>query len=218
MSLMESLKWRSAVRNFDLAKKVSKNDLESLLEAGNLTATSMGLQPFKIVVVDNEELQKQMVSLSYNQQQVADASHILIFAIDTNVNQENIDAYIDRVVEVRGVKEEDLEGYKNSVSNYLSMMDQDTKLQWATKQAYIALGTVMTVASELKIDSCAMEGFDSLQYQELLNLGSKELMPVVILPIGYRSDKEQMASLPKVRKTRDNFVIEINESEPVEFK
>lgn len=215
---MESLKWRSAVRNFDLAKKVSKNDLESLLEAGNLTATSMGLQPFKIVVVDNEELQKQMVSLSYNQQQVADASHILIFAIDTNVNQENIDAYIDRVVEVRGVKEEDLEGYKNSVSNYLSMMDQDTKLQWATKQAYIALGTVMTVASELKIDSCAMEGFDSLQYQELLNLGSKELMPVVILPIGYRSDKEQMASLPKVRKTRDNFVIEINESEPVEFK
>lgn len=210
MSIIESLKWRAAVRKFDASKKVNEQDLEKLLDAGNLTATSMGLQPFKIVVVSNEELQKQMVPMSYNQQHVAEASHILVFAIETNINQEKVDAYIERAMELRKASKADLEGYKNSVSSYISMMDADTKKAWATKQTYIALGTVMTVAAELKIDSCAMEGFEPLAYQKLLNLEAQNLMPVVILPIGYRSDEDYMASLPKVRKTRENFIVEIN--------
>lgn len=210
MSIIDSLQWRAAVRNYDTSKKVSKEDLELLLESGNLTATSMGLQPFKIVVVSDPEFQKQLVPVSYNQQHVADASHILIFAIDTNIDQSKIDALIERTIEVRGVSSSDLEGYKTSMSGYLAAMSQETKLAWATKQAYIALGTVMTAAADLRIDSCAMEGFDPLEYQKMLGLESKDLMPVVVLPIGYRSDKEQMASLPKVRKTRENFVLEIN--------
>ncbi|CAM1341741.1 NAD(P)H-dependent oxidoreductase [Tenacibaculum amylolyticum] len=210
MDLIESLKWRASVRNYDTSKKIEEQDLEKLIEAGNLTATSMGLQPFKIVVLSNEELQKKLVPISYNQQQVAQASHILVFAVDTNINESAIDNYINRVIEVRGVTNDSLEGYKQSMTNYLTMMDEEAKITWATKQAYIALGTVMAAAADLKIDSCAMEGFDPIQYQELLELKDKNLLPVVILPVGYRSSEEKMADLPKVRKTRENFVLEIN--------
>ncbi len=210
MSIIESLKWRVAVRKYDTTRKVSKQDLEILLEAGNLSATSMGLQPFKIVVISNDELKGQLVPISYNQQHVADASHVLVFAIETNVNQNTVNAYIERAMELRKLSMVDLQGYKDAVSNYISMMDVETRKVWATKQAYIALGTVMTAAADLKIDSCAMEGFDPLKYQELLDLESKKLMPVVVLPIGYRSKEETMADLPKVRKTRANFIVEIN--------
>lgn len=210
MDLIESLKWRASVRNYDTSKKIEAQDIEKLIEAGNLTATSMGLQPFKIVVLSNEELQKKLVPISYNQQQVAQASHILVFAVDTNINESAIDNYINRVIEVRGVTNDSLEGYKLSMTNYLTMMDEEAKITWATKQAYIALGTVIAAAADLKIDSCAMEGFDPIQYQELLELKDKNLLPVVILPVGYRSSEEKMADLPKVRKTRENFVLEIN--------
>ena len=156
-----------------------------------------------------DELKEQLVPMSYNQQQVADAPHLLVFAIETNINQITVDAYIERAMELRKLSLSDLQGYKDSVSNYISMMDENTRKEWATKQVYISLGTVMTAAAELKIDSCAMEGFDPLQYQNLLNLESQNLMPGVILPIGYRSDEEFMASLPKVRKTREHFIVEI---------
>jgi len=210
MEILDSLKWRAAVRKYDTAKKVEKDKLEKLLEAGNLTPTSMGIQPFKIVVVENKEIQEKLVEFSYHQQQVAEASQLLVFAIETDVNEETVEAYIQRSMEVRGIQKKDLEGYQNSVLGYLSAMDDQTKINWATKQAYIALGTVMTVAAELKIDSCAMEGFDPKKYQEILGLKKQNLLPVVILPIGYRSKEDFMASLPKVRKTRDNFVLEIN--------
>ncbi len=210
MDVIDSLKWRASVRKYDTAKKVTEADLDTLLEAGNLAPTSMGLQPFKMVVVSNDELKAQLVPMSYNQMHVAEASHILIFAVETDLNLENVDAYISRAMEVRNQSLNDLQGYKDSIGGYMTMMDDSTKLTWATKQAYIALGTVMTVAADLKIDSCPMEGFDPLQYQELLGLKSQNLMPVVILPIGYRSKEEEGASLPKVRKTRENFVLEIN--------
>ncbi|UTW61754.1 NAD(P)H-dependent oxidoreductase [bacterium SCSIO 12741] len=209
---MDSLKWRAAVRKYDTSKKVSAEDLELLLEAGNLTATSMGLQPFKIVVVSDPELQRNLVPESYNQQHVADASHILVFAVETDLGQKDVDAYIKRAMELRNLPASALEGYKNSISHYLGSMSEEVKLSWATKQAYIALGTVMTVAAELKIDSCAMEGFNPESYQKMLGLDSKNLLPVVILPIGYRSEEEMMASLPKVRKHRDDFVLEISNS------
>lgn len=210
MKELESLKTRASVRKFDSSKKVSNEDLETLLEAGNLAATSGGLQPFKIVVVSNDEIKKQLVPFSYNQEQVGTASHVLIFATETKIGENTVQAYIDRAAEVRNVEHSALEGYKNSMNGYMQMMDEDGKQVWARKQAYIALGTVMTIAADMKIDTCPMEGFEAEKYQELLKLNEKNLMPAVILPIGYRSDEEVMANAPKVRKTRENFVVEIN--------
>jgi len=210
MKALESLKWRASVRKFDTDLKVSNKDLETLLEAGNLAATSGGLQPFKIVVVSNDELKKQLVPMSYNQEHVGTASHVLVFSIETKIGHNTVDAYIDRAAEVKNLERSDLEGYQNSMYGYMDGMDENQKLVWARNQAYISLGTVMTIAADLKIDSCAMEGFDPLKFQEALDLKSKNLMPVVILPIGYRSKEEVMASAPKVRKTTENFVLEIN--------
>jgi nitroreductase / dihydropteridine reductase len=210
MKELEALKWRASVRKFNTDLKVSDKDLETLLEAGNLAATSGGLQPFKIVVVSNDELKTQLVPMSYNQEQVSTASHVLIFATETKIGTNTVDAYINRAAEVRQVEHTELEGYKNSMNGYMQMMDEKQQQAWARNQAYISLGTVMTIAADLKIDSCAMEGFEPLKYQELLNLESENLMPVVILPIGYRSDEEVMANAPKVRKAKENFVLEIN--------
>jgi len=210
MSILESLKWRAAVRKFDVMKKVSDQDLETLLEAGNLTATSMGLQPFKIGVVSNADLLAKLVPLSYNQGHVAEASHLLVFAIETGIDETIIDNYIKRAMELRNLPFSALEGYKNSISGYLSSMDEEAKRVWATKQTYIALGTVMAAAADLKIDSCAMEGFDPIAYQKILDLEPKNLLPVVVLPIGYRSEEEVMAGLTKVRKSKENFVLELN--------
>lgn len=210
MKVLESLKSRASVRKFDPSLKVKNEDLETLLEAGNLTATSGGLQPFKIVVVSNDELKEQLVPYSYNQEQVGKASHVLVFATETEIGKNTVDAYINRAAEVRGLEHSALEDYKNSMYGYMQMMDEAQKQAWARNQAYIALGTIMSIAADMKIDTCPMEGFEPLKYQELLNLKSKDLMPAVILPIGYRSEEEVMANTPKVRKSRENFVMEIN--------
>lgn len=191
-------------------KKVKAEDLERLLEAGNLAATSGGFQPFKMVVLNNVELQTQLIPMSYGQSQVKDASHVLIFAIESNIDTGIVDTYIKRATEVRGQGKEELIAYSDSMKDWISSMDDAAKYNWAKNQAYISLGTVLAVAAELRIDTCPMEGFDPLQYQELLGLKSKNLMPVLVLPIGYRSIEDKLSKENKVRKTRENFVLELN--------
>ncbi len=209
MSLLESLKWRSAIKKFDTSKKVSKEDIEVLLTAGNLAPTSGGLQPFKIIIVSNDDLKKKLVAASYEQPQVADASHLLVFAIEQEIDEEIVNRYIKRAEEVRGKGKESLIAYSESMKYFISTMDEATKYTWAKSQAYIALGMVMAAAAEMRIDSCPMEGLVPDKYQEMLDLKSKKLMPVVILPIGYRSENDVHSKEEKIRKIRDNFVIEI---------
>lgn len=210
MSIIESLKWRAAIKKFDTSKKVSSENVESLLEAANLAATSGGLQPFKMVVVNSEEHKTQLLPLSYGQKQVQDASHLLIFAIETNISEETVNNYIKRVAELRGKDKEELIGYANSMKAYVSSMDENAKLAWAKNQSYIALGTVLSAAADLKIDSCPMEGFDPVGYQEVLGLKEHNLLPALVLPIGYRSEEDVHSKEAKVRKSRENFVVEIN--------
>jgi len=210
MNTIENLKWRSATKKFDPSKSVSDADLEILIEAANLAPTSFGIQPFQLVVVKNKELQSDLVEISYGQTQVADASHVLVMAIETEIGQEQVDNYFDRMAEVRNMEPEALAGYKEMMSGYMTTMDDSIKPGWAAKQAYIALGTLMTAAAELKIDACPMEGFDAVKFQSKLGLASKRLMPVVILPIGYRAEDDELANAPKVRKKRSDFVVEVN--------
>jgi nitroreductase len=210
MITIENLKWRSAIKKFDPVKTVSDEDLEILIEAANLAPTSFGIQPFRLVVVKNKEVQKELLEISFGQQQVLDASAVLVFAIETSIGQEQIDNYFDRIAEVRSVELESLAGYKEMMLGFVTNMNEANKSGWASKQAYIALGTLITAAAELKIDACPMEGFDPIQYQNKLGLKDKGLMPVVILPIGYRSDKDHSSKAEKVRKKRSDFVVEID--------
>lgn len=210
MNVIESLKWRAAIKQFDPLKKVEKNDLEQLLNAANLAATSGGLQPFKVVVVGEGELKSKLAPHGFNQPQIGDASHVLVFAVETNIGGQTVDDYIARSAEVRGADKGSLIGYSESMKMYVNSMDDGAKLSWGKNQAYIALGTVLTVAAELRIDSCPMEGFDAIKFSEILDLESKNLVPVLILPIGYRSDKDVHSKETKIRKKRENFIIEMN--------
>jgi len=210
MNILESLQWRSAIKQFDPSKKVSQEDLNHLIESANLAATSGGFQPFKLIVVSEGELKNQLANHAYGQPQVKDASHVLVFADQTQVDDRIIQDYIDRASEVRNVGKETFEGYANAMKMYMSSMDSETRYAWSKNQSYIALGTVLTAAADMRIDTCPMEGFEPLKYQELLGLESKNLMPVSILPIGYRSENDVHSKEAKVRKTRENFVIELN--------
>jgi len=210
MSLIESLKWRSATKKFNPTKKVSDSDVEQLIEAGNLAPTSAGLQPFKLVVVKNEKLRAQLTPASWGQGQITEASHLLVFAVQTNPSTELIDNYVNRVAEVRNQDVASLDGLKDMINGFVSPMDEPTRKVWFAKQAYISMGTMISAASELKIDTCPIEGFDPIQYSEILNLNDQNLMPVCVLAIGYRSEEDVFSKMDKVRKKRNDFVLEIN--------
>lgn len=210
MSTLESLKWRASIKKFDPSKKVSQEDVEQLLEGANLAATSGGLQPFKVVVVGDGELKNQLSGHTFGQSQVKDASHVLVFSVETNISEDTVNAYIDRAAEVRGREKESLIGFADSMKAYISSMDTNARIAWGKNQAYIALGTVLTVAAEMKIDTCPMEGFDPIQFREILGLEAQNLMPVAILPIGYRSDQDVLSKEAKVRKKREDFILELS--------
>ncbi len=209
MDVLESLKWRSAIKRFDPEKKVNQEDLEELLEAANLAATSGGLQPFKMVVVGEGALKSQLAPHVYGQSQVKEAPHVLVFSVETNISEQTVDAFVARAAEVRGQGKESLIGFSDSMKMYISSMDADARIAWGKNQAYIALGTVLAVAAEKRIDTCPMEGFDAIQFQEILGLKSKKLMPVLILPVGYRSEEDVHSKEAKIRKKREDFVLEL---------
>lgn len=208
MNVMESLKWRSAIKKFDPNKQVSETDIEQLIEAANLAATSGGLQPFKIAVIGAGTLKSQLAPHAFGQAQVKDASHVIVFSVETDISGQTVDAYVERAAEVRGQGKEFLIGYADSMKAYINSMDDITKLAWGKNQAYIALGTVLAVAAEMRIDTCPMEGFDAMKFQEILDLESKNLMPVLILPIGYRSEEDVHSKETKIRKKREDLIIE----------
>lgn len=208
MDIIESLNWRSAIKNFDPSKKVAEKDLETLIEAANLAPTSGGFQPFKLLVISNQELKEQLVEHTFGQKQVAEASHVLVFAYQTKVDESLVDNYIDRAVKARGVTHESMQQFAQGMKGFIANIDEAGKSTWVAKQAYIALGVVMSAAAELKIDSCPMEGFNPMKYQELLGLEKEGLMPAVVLPIGYRSEEDKYSQMPKVRKSREELVLE----------
>lgn len=210
MSIIDSLKWRAAIKKFDPEKKVKQEDLEQLLRAANLAATSGGLQPFKVIVVGEGELKSKLEPHGYGQPQFASASHIVVFAVETNIGEETVDAYVSRASEVRGQGTESLIAYASSMKKYIESMDDAAKINWGKNQAYIALGTVLAVAAEMRIDTCPMEGFDPIKFTEILDLESKSLVPVLALPIGYRSIDDVHSKAAKVRKKREDFVVEMS--------
>lgn len=209
MNAIESLNWRAAIKQFEPTKQVSTEDLNILLEAGNLAATSGGMQPFKIVVVSKPETKIKLQAAAYGQKQVAEASHVLVFAIEKEIGANTVDRYIKRAAEVRNIPAESMEGYANSMKGYMGSMDDATKAHWAKSQAFIALGTILLTAASMQIDSCPMEGFQADQFAEILNLSEQKLTPVAILPIGFRSPEDRYSNMPKVRKTKEDFILEI---------
>ncbi len=207
MNFTEALRWRYATKKFDPAKVVDEETVNLLLEAANLSATSYGLQPFKFVVIRNQEVQEQLVTSSYGQRQVADASHVIVIAARTDIDADYIGKYVDYIEAERELGAGSLDDYKDIMTGAVTGMPDDTMDQWTAKQAYIVLGTLLAACAVMKVDSCPMEGFVANEYDEILQLGEHELTAVVVIPIGVRADDDVNQNNKKVRRPLDDMVV-----------
>ncbi len=206
---LETRTWRYATKKFDASKKVSSEDFETLLEATRLSASSYGLQPYKILIIENKDIREKLKPVSWGQSQITDASHLLVFASLTNFGSELVDSYVSNVSTTRNIPEESLKEYSDFMKSNLLDLSKEVKENWTAKQAYIALGNLMQAAAELKIDTCPTEGFEADKYDEILGLAAKGLTATVVLPIGYRSEKDQTQHYAKVRKSKEELFTHI---------
>lgn len=207
MNIIESLKWRYATKKFDSTKTLPQEKINVLTEAFNLTATSYGLQPLKLVVIKDKSLQKELTQHSWNQQQVADASHVLVFCIENVVGEEYIAKYFANVKATRNTPEEILNPFKEQLVDSFKNKPAEEISIWATKQAYLAMGNLLTVCALEEIDACPMEGFIPEKYDDILNLNDLGLSSVLVLPVGYRAEDDMFSDFKKVRRSISDTVI-----------
>lgn len=202
---IETLNWRYATKKFDPSKKVSEEDIEKLLEAIRLSASSYGLQPYEIFVIKNAELRNKLQSAAFGQPQITDASHLLVFANLAEIDKSYIDEYLDNIAETRTTKRKDLAGFEQMLDNSVLKFSPEEKNQWAANQTYIALGNLLSAAANFKIDTCPMEGFEADKFDEILGLKEKGLTTAVVATIGYRSEEDQLQHAVKVRKRKEEL-------------
>ncbi len=208
-TVLENRNWRYATKKFDRNKQVSDENLELLLEATRLSASSYGLQPYHVFVITDKEIREKLKPVSWGQSQITDASHLLVFAGVTNFDASLIDDYLMNVSQTRNIPETHLKEYGDFMKSNILDLPSETKQTWAAKQVYLALGNVMQAAAELQIDTCPMEGFEAEKYDEILNLNEKGLSTVLVLPVGYRAEEDDTQHLPKVRKTKEELFTHI---------
>lgn len=208
-SFIEHQNWRYATKKFDNTKKVSAADLEILKEAIRLSASSYGLQLYKVLIIENDELKAKLLPASFGQTQVVDASHLIIFANQTNVGDSEIDAYLENTSATRELPLEALAGYGSFMKSTINPMPEDLKNIWTSKQTYIAMANLLHAAAELKIDTTPMEGFNAAQYNEILGLDVLNLNAAVIVPIGYRHEEDETQHYKKVRKAEKDLFIQL---------
>ena len=208
MSLLEDLQWRHAVKAYDPTKKVSKEDLNSILEAARLAPTSSGLQPFRVIVVENQELKEKMVAGALNPEVMRDSSHVLVFAAWDSYSHEKIDKVYDYHTEVRDLPKGRFGSYTDKLKEIYGAQTPDQHFAHTARQTYISLALAMAQAAELKIDSTPAEGFSNEVVDEILELRELGLKSVTLLYLGYRDEKNDwLAQMKKVRIPMDEFVI-----------
>ncbi|HOF51447.1 MAG TPA: NAD(P)H-dependent oxidoreductase [Rhodoferax sp.] len=208
--LIQKLQWRYAAKKMNPAKSVPQEKLDRILEAIRLTATSSGLQPYEVFVVTNKEVREKIKPIAWNQEQITDGSHLLVFAAWDNYTADRINMMFDLVNEQRGFKNEGWENYRQMLLSMYPQRDAEVNYQHAARQAYIGLGTALIAAAEEQVDATPMEGFDPKALDEILGLKALGLRSVVILPLGYRAeDGDWLVSLKKVRRAREDFITEV---------
>ncbi|HEY3372021.1 MAG TPA: NAD(P)H-dependent oxidoreductase [Prolixibacteraceae bacterium] len=208
MEFLEKLNHRYATKLFDPTKIISKGDLEKLLEAIRLSASSIGLQAYQVLVVENPEVRKNLRQASYDQPQITDASHLLVFAVDYDFNQKDADNFIQLIADTRNTTIESLQGYATMIKGHLQQPAAQLE-EWLTKQVYIALGFGLVASANLGIDSCPMEGFNAAEYDSILKLSQYGLKAKVVLALGYRSQEDKYQYLTKVRRSTEEFFIHV---------
>lgn len=202
---IDKLHWRYATKKFDPNRIVSEEDLNILLEAIRLSASSYGLQPYEVIVVKDSDLKEKLKPAAFGQPQITDSSYLLVFAYNTNVDEEYLDKFIKNNSETRDQPIENFKGLRDMIQNAVLGFSDEMKETWASRQVYIALGNLLSAAAEMKIDTCPMEGFNPSEFDEILDLKSKNLKSVALTTIGYRSEEDQLKDAKKVRKSKEEL-------------
>ena len=208
MNIQDALDWRYAVREFS-DEKLSHTQIENLMEATRKSASSYGLQPYKLIVIESKELREKLLPHSYGQQKVVDCSHLVVFAAHKKIGYWTVDRYIQQYIKARNVSYESVSDYSRHMKQALTSKTPAEQREWAHQQAYIAIGTFLTAAATLQIDSCPMTGFDAKAYDEVLDLEAKGLETTAVAALGYRSQNDKSASMNKVRFDYDELVLSL---------
>lgn len=198
--LLDALHWRYATKVFDANKKIPDNVWQTLKQSLVLTPTSYGLQPYRFLVIESPAKRAELFPYSWNQRQVVDASHFIVFTARKNVTETDVDKLINHTSHERNIPVESLNAYRGMmVGDLINGPRGKIAHEWATRQTYIALGNLMTCAAVLGVDACPMEGFSPPDYDRVLGLEKSGYAAVVCCALGYRSAKDKYASLAKVR-------------------
>jgi nitroreductase / dihydropteridine reductase len=207
MNLIESLNWRYATKKMN-GTKISNTDLETILETIRLSASSYGMQPYHVLVIENQEIKKQMQPMAYGQSQIVDSSHLLVFCALNSISETHIDEYLQAYSNSTGMPMEKLLafGMKDRMMQSIVALPQNEQYHWAAKQAYIALGSGIIAAANLQIDATPMEGYIANQVDDLLGLPEKNLRSVALLALGYRdAENDMMSKSPKFRWSKEKL-------------
>jgi nitroreductase len=208
--LHQKLEWRYATKKMDPAKAVPQIKVDRIVEAARLAPTSSGLQPFEIIVVTNPQVREQIKTIAWDQSQITDCSHLLVFAAWDNYTPERINMMFDLTNAQRGGTNDGWEAYRQKLLASYPPRDAQTNFEHAARQAYIGLGAALISAAFEGVDSTPMEGFDPAALDKILNLAERGLRSVAIMPLGYREeDKDWLVNLKKVRRPREQFVSEV---------
>ena len=209
MNIIEALKWRYAAKKFDSSRVIPNDIIEVIKESFNLTASSYGLQPVKLLIVSNKSILQELVPISSNQQQVGQASHLCVFCVDTNIDEAYIRTYFENIKSIRNTPDAVLSSFRDSIISSFGSKSTDEIYNWGAKQAYLALGNMLTVCATQEIDACPMEGFDPVAYDAYFKLKEQGLRSALVMPIGYRAEDDMFADMKKVRKDLKDSIIEI---------
>lgn len=206
-AIIDSLKWRYAVKKFDAARKLDQETVAKLEEALVLSASSFGLQPWKFVVVTDQAIKDQLPAESWGQTQPADCSHLVVICRRLDLDEAYVDRYLELIAAARNTTVDSLAAYGGMMKGFVG--GPVDKATWMAHQCYIALGNLLTVAAAMKVDACPMEGFDKAAYDRILGLKEKGLAPVVLCPLGYRAADDKYAEAPKVRFPASDLLVKI---------
>lgn len=206
-TFLENQNWRYATKKFDATKKITDADIAFLKEAIRLSTSSYGLQPYRVFIVENPELRAKLVAASYGQAQVADASHLLVFANELNFGEAGIDQLATTICKTRELPLEAIQGYVDYMKGNITGLPEEVRNIWTAKQTYLALGNLLNVAAELKIDVTPMEGFVPEQVNEILGLEKLGLNTSLIATLGYRHEADDTQHYKKVRKSEEELFI-----------
>ncbi len=197
--LLDRLRWRYAVKSFDPNRRIDAATWESLETALQLTPSSYGMQTWKFIVVESAEVKQRLRAASWNQKQVTDCSHFVVFAHPPEVTEADVARFLDAMAETRQIPRENLQSYGKVILNDLMGPRKAKLAEWTARQSYIALGNFMTAAALLGVDTCPMEGLDPLKYDEILGLNATRHRTVVACAVGYRSPDCRFAKEAKIR-------------------